>query len=96
MFEIFGYDFLIDEDFRLWLIEVNTNPYFGVPNTFIAELLPKMMDDLLALVVDPVIPPKTIPDSIILLSCLMPVCIDCKTMNDYELIYSDGTNSKSG
>ena len=25
-FELFGYDFLIDEDFRVWLIEVNTNP----------------------------------------------------------------------
>ena len=46
VFEIFGYDFLIDEDFRLWLIEINTNPYFGVPNGYIAELLPKMMDDL--------------------------------------------------
>jgi len=31
-FELFGYDFLIDEDFRVWLIEVNTNPYLGVPN----------------------------------------------------------------
>ena len=63
IFEIFGYDFLIDEDFRLWLIEVNTNPYFGVPNNFIANLLPKMIDDMLELVVDPVIPPKTIPES---------------------------------
>jgi Tubulin-tyrosine ligase family len=56
-FELLGYDFLIDEDFRLWVIEVNTNPYFGVPNVFIAELLPKMMDDLLELVVDPTYPP---------------------------------------
>ena len=46
-FELFGYDFLIDEDFRVWLIEINTNPYFGVPNQFIEELLPKMMDQLL-------------------------------------------------
>ena len=46
VFEFLGYDFLIDEDFRLWLIEVNTNPYLGIPNTFIADLLPKMMDDL--------------------------------------------------
>ena len=38
IFEIFGYDFLIDEDFRLWLIEVNTNPYLGIPNTFIGNV----------------------------------------------------------
>lgn len=58
-----GYDFLIDEDFRLWLIEVNTNPYFGVPNSFIAELLPKLMDDLLDIVVDPYYPPLIKPES---------------------------------
>jgi D-alanine-D-alanine ligase-like ATP-grasp enzyme len=31
-FELMGFDFLIDDDFRVWLIEVNTNPYFGVLN----------------------------------------------------------------
>jgi len=36
-FELFGYDFLIDEDFRVWLIEVNTNPYLGLPNAFIKK-----------------------------------------------------------
>lgn len=25
-FELFGYDFMIDQDFTVWLIEVNTNP----------------------------------------------------------------------
>lgn len=25
-FEMFGYDFITDEDFNTWLIEVNTNP----------------------------------------------------------------------
>jgi hypothetical protein len=62
-FELLGYDFLIDEDFRLWLIEVNTNPYFGVPNEYIADLLPKMMDDMLDIVVDPVYPPSVRPES---------------------------------
>jgi hypothetical protein len=31
-FELFGLDFLLDEDFRTWLIEINTNPYLGTPN----------------------------------------------------------------
>jgi hypothetical protein len=39
VFELLGYDFLIDEDFRLWLIEVNTNPYLGTPNAFIGKRL---------------------------------------------------------
>jgi hypothetical protein len=28
-FELLGYDFLIDEDFRIWLLEVNNNPFLG-------------------------------------------------------------------
>lgn len=31
-FELFGFDFLIDEDCRTWLIEVNQNPHLGTPN----------------------------------------------------------------
>jgi tubulin--tyrosine ligase len=31
-FELFGFDFMIDVDFRTWLIEVNTNPYLGMQN----------------------------------------------------------------
>jgi hypothetical protein len=57
-FELFGFDFLIDEDFRVWLIEVNTNPYLGVPNEYIKVLLPNMLDDLFRLVLDPVFQPN--------------------------------------
>jgi len=56
-FELFGYDFLIDEDFRTWLLEVNTNPFLGIPNNYIKNLLPKMVDDMLKIAVDPVYPP---------------------------------------
>jgi hypothetical protein len=57
-FELFGYDFLVDEDLRVWLIECNTNPYLGVANDFIEETLPKLADDILKIIVDPVFPPK--------------------------------------
>lgn len=56
-FELLGYDFMIDEDFRVWLIEINTNPYLGLPNKFIEGLLPKMLNDLLEIVLDPYVKP---------------------------------------
>jgi len=62
-FELFGFDFLIDEDFRVWLIEVNTNPYLGVPNNYIRGLLPKMIDDLFDLVLGPTFPTESSPST---------------------------------
>lgn len=61
-FELFGFDFLIDEDFRVWLIEVNTNPYLGMPNTYMKQLIPKMTNDMIKLVVDPIYEPRYVPD----------------------------------
>lgn len=58
VFEMFGYDFIIDEDFRIWLLEVNTNPYLGIPNKYMQEMLPKAINDILKICVDPVFPPK--------------------------------------
>ena len=40
VFELFGFDFLLDEDFRVWLIECNTNPYLGTPCAYMKEMLP--------------------------------------------------------
>ena len=56
-FELFGFDFLIDEDFRVWLIEVNTNPYLGTPNTQMRLIVPRMIDQMLQLTVDVHYPP---------------------------------------
>ena len=57
-FQLVGYDFLIDEDFRVWLIEVNDNPYLGYSNASMALLVPQMISDLLKLTVDTKHPPS--------------------------------------
>jgi D-alanine-D-alanine ligase-like ATP-grasp enzyme len=56
-FELFSFDFLIDEDLRTWLLEVNNNPYLGVPNNFIKDLLEQMINETLEIVLDPLFPP---------------------------------------
>lgn len=62
VFELFGFDFLLDEDFRIWLIECNTNPYLGAPCKFMETMLPQMMNDMFKIVLDPVYGPKFVPD----------------------------------
>lgn len=51
-FEIFGYDFLIDEHFKPWLIEVNTNPCLEESSPLLEQLIPRMVDDAFRLTID--------------------------------------------
>lgn len=58
-FEIFGLDFMFDEQFRPYLIEVNTNPCLELPCPLLSRLLPAMLENSLRLVVDPLyLPPE--------------------------------------
>jgi hypothetical protein len=51
-FEIFGYDFILDTDFKPYLLEVNTNPGLEESSPLIKSLVPRMIDDALRLTVD--------------------------------------------
>jgi tubulin monoglycylase TTLL3/8 len=53
-FEIFGYDFMIDEDFRIYLIEVNTNPCLETSCPLLARIISEMLDNSLRIAFDPV------------------------------------------
>ena len=56
-FEIFGYDFMMDEDFNVFLIEINTNPGLEESSELIKMLVPRMVDDALRLTIDDIFPP---------------------------------------
>jgi hypothetical protein len=58
-FEIFGYDFMIDENLKVWLIEVNTNPCLEESSPILEEILPRMLDDAFKLTIDKIYPPPT-------------------------------------
>jgi hypothetical protein len=80
-FELFGFDFLIDEDFRLWIIEVNSNPYIGQPSDFMKQVVPEMIDETLTLTCDLLYPPRVQKE---------------RKESKFEIIYSDGISVKSG
>ena len=51
-FEIFGYDFMIDEELNPFLIEINTNPGLEISSPLIKKLVPRMIDDAFRLTID--------------------------------------------
>jgi hypothetical protein len=55
-FEIFGYDYIIDSDFNVWLIEINTNPCIEESSSLLKVLLPRMLDDAFKLTIDQLFP----------------------------------------
>lgn len=42
-FEIFGLDFMIDDNFKVWLIEANTNPCLELSCPLLGRLIPGML-----------------------------------------------------
>ncbi len=56
-FELFGYDFMVDDAFKLYLIEANINPCLGVTSSFSSRFVPTLVDNTLRLAVDPMFPP---------------------------------------
>ena len=57
VFEIFGYDFMLDADFNVFLIEINSNPGLEISSPWIQIIIPRMLDDALRLTVDKVFEP---------------------------------------
>ena len=57
-FESFGYDFILDNDFNPWILEINNNPGLGISSPVIQKLVPRMIDDALRLTIDKVFETK--------------------------------------
>ncbi|EGR34832.1 hypothetical protein IMG5_000600 [Ichthyophthirius multifiliis] len=55
-FEIFGFDFILDANLHLWLIEVNTNPCLEQSSVLLKKIMPRMIDDAFKLTVDQLFP----------------------------------------
>lgn len=57
-FELFGLDFIVDANFKPWLIEINTNPCLELSSPTLQRLIPRMMENLARVSLDPVFQPN--------------------------------------
>jgi hypothetical protein len=55
---VLGYDFMIDSEFKAWLIEVNRNPGMVESSSLIRTLIPRMLDEVFRLTLDRIYEPK--------------------------------------
>lgn len=64
-YELYGYDFMIDNASNIWLIEINTNPCLEESSPLLQKLIPRMLsilqsheiDDAFKLTIDKMFPP---------------------------------------
>ena len=55
-FEVLGYDFMLDEMFTPWLLEINTNPCLALSGNYLASLIPTMLTNAFAIALDQTFP----------------------------------------
>ena len=82
-FEVFGLDFMIDDEFKLYLIEINTNPCLELSSPLLARMIPNMLENAFKITVDPVFPP---PENFALKKAFVG---DPCPENRFELIYDE-------
>lgn len=54
---MFGLDFIIDEDFRPWLIEINTNPSLELNSPVVERIIPEMIENMFRTTIDTIFQP---------------------------------------
>lgn len=63
-YEMYGFDFMVDESYKVWLLECNSGPSLSESNEFLSSLIKRALgsylvdeDDLFKITVDKLFPP---------------------------------------
>ena len=78
---------MIDSDFKVYLIEVNTNPCFEDTCPVLAKIIPEVLDGAFRIAVDPIF---TYPESFASKPSSTVYFSECK----YELVFDDSIEGK--
>lgn len=54
---------MIDENFKVWMIEMNTNPCLELSCPLLGRIIPTMLENAFRIAIDPIFPPPAWPHS---------------------------------
>lgn len=86
-FEIYGFDFMLDRDFKVYLIEANTNPCLELPCPLLTRVISSMLDNSFRIAIDPLFPPNDFS-----LCCKRTAALPAETK--YQLVFDEQTDGK--
>lgn len=55
--KLFGLDFMLDEDYRPWLIEFNANPCLEISCSVLNRIITNLVENVWKVAIDPLFPP---------------------------------------
>lgn len=85
-FEVFGFDFMIDDAFQVVLIEINTNSDLEISCNLLQRLIPSMVENTFKIVLDSVFTP---PDVILAKKQKLYSVDSIFAGNKYSLIFDE-------
>ena len=88
-FELYGFDIMLDEDWKVYLIEANTNPCLETPWPLLSSLITSVLDNTFRLTIDLLCPP---PDDYTSRPSSKPMFDALNTLNKFELILDSNYN----
>lgn len=62
-FEVYGFDFMMDANYRVWLIECNANPCLDLCSAYLSHVIPNMLEHAMRLTVDRFASGNALPQS---------------------------------
>lgn len=81
-FEIYGFDFMIDDSFKVYLIECNTNPCLELPCPLLSWVISELLDNSFRVALDPLFQPNDFA-----FCCKRTAALPAETK--YELVFDE-------
>ena len=79
--EVFGLDFILDDEFKPYLLEVNSNPCLDISSPVLSKLIPSMLENALKIGLDTIfLPPENFGTKKVFLGDITPE-------NRFELVF---------